>query len=209
MASVEGASHIVRYVNPGFCRLIDKPEEQLVGKSFREMLPEKDECVTLLDRVLRTGKPESHTEQQHSKPHPVFWSYTMWPVIADERPARVLIQVTETAQLHDKMLAMNEALILGSVRQHDLAEAANSWNARLQAEITERTQAEAALLAARTELAQANAELEQKVRDRTAKIQETVAELEHFSYTITHDMRAPQPGRALVEPKRLAIAKAL
>jgi signal transduction histidine kinase len=41
------------------------------------------------------------------------------------------------------------------------------------------------------ELDQANAELEQKVRDRTAKLQETVAELEHFSYTITHDMRAP------------------
>ncbi len=97
----------------------------------------------------------------------------------------------ETAQFHEKMLAMNEALMVGSVRQHELAEAANLLNARLQAEIIERTQAEAALLAARAELAQANAELEQKVRDRTAKLQETVAELEHFSHTITHDMRAP------------------
>jgi signal transduction histidine kinase len=191
MATVEGASHIVRYVNPAFCRLMDKPKEQLVGRSFPELLPAKDECVTLLDRVFRTGKPESHTEQQHSKPHPVFWSYTMWPVMADERPVRVMIQVTETAQFHHKMLAMNEALMVGSVRQHELAEAANSWNARLQVEIVERTQAEAALLAARTELAQANAELEQKVLNRTAKLQETVAELEHFSYTITHDMRAP------------------
>ena len=76
---------------------------------------------------------------------------------------------------------MNEALLLGSVRQHELTEAANSSNARLQAEIIERTQAEAALRAARLELAQANAALEQKVRDRTAKLQETVAELEHFS----------------------------
>ena len=67
MATVEGASHIVRYVNPAFCRLMDKPAEQLVGKPFREMLPEKDQCVTLLDRVFRTGKPESHTEQEHSK----------------------------------------------------------------------------------------------------------------------------------------------
>jgi signal transduction histidine kinase len=41
------------------------------------------------------------------------------------------------------------------------------------------------------ELAQANADLEQKIGRRTAKLQETVAELEHFSYTITHDMRAP------------------
>jgi signal transduction histidine kinase len=97
----------------------------------------------------------------------------------------------ETAQFHEKMLAMNEALMVGSVRQHELAEAANLLNARLQAEIIVRTQAEAALLAARTELARANAELEQKVRDRTAKLQETVTELEHFSHTITHDMRAP------------------
>jgi signal transduction histidine kinase len=191
MVSVEGTSHIVRYVNPAFCRLMDKPREQLLGKPFGEMLPEKDECVRLLDRVLRTGQPESHTEQHHSKPHPVFWSYTMWPVMAEERPVRVLIQVTETAQFHDKMLAMNEALMVGSVRQHELTEAANSSNVRLQAEIIERTQAEAALRAARLELAQANAALEQKVRDRTAKLQETVAELEHFSYTITHDMRAP------------------
>ena len=53
MATVEGASHIVRYVNPAFCRLMDKPAEQLVGKPFAEMLPEKDVSVTLLDRIFR------------------------------------------------------------------------------------------------------------------------------------------------------------
>ncbi len=51
-------------------------------------------------------------------------------------------------------------------------------------DITKRKQAEAAL-------AQAKAELEQKVTERTAKLQETIGELEHFSYSITHDMRAP------------------
>jgi signal transduction histidine kinase len=34
-------------------------------------------------------------------------------------------------------------------------------------------------------------ELEKTVARRTAKLQETVTELEHFSYAITHDMRAP------------------
>jgi PAS domain S-box-containing protein len=34
-------------------------------------------------------------------------------------------------------------------------------------------------------------ELGRLVDERTASLQETVAELEHFSYTITHDMRAP------------------
>jgi signal transduction histidine kinase/CheY-like chemotaxis protein len=52
----------------------------------------------------------------------------------------------ETAQLHEKMLAMNEALLLGSVRQHELTEAAEKLNQQLRAEITERKQAEEALL---------------------------------------------------------------
>lgn len=41
------------------------------------------------------------------------------------------------------------------------------------------------------ELALANTRLEQQVLERTASLQEMVNELEHFSYTITHDMRAP------------------
>ena len=56
----------------------------------------------------------------------------MWPVLADERPMGVMIQVTETAQFHEKTLAMNEALMLGSLRQHELTEAADSLNVQLQ-----------------------------------------------------------------------------
>jgi len=49
-----------------------------------------------------------------------------------------MIQVTKTAQFHEKMLAMNEALMLGSLRQHELTEASDSLNVQLQREITER-----------------------------------------------------------------------
>jgi len=53
--------------------------------------------------------------------------------------------VTETTQFHKKMLAINEALMLGSMRQHELTEAAESLNVQLQEEITERKLVEAAL----------------------------------------------------------------
>src|ERR1044071_2332290 len=77
IATVEGATHIVRYVNSAFSRLMEKPKGELVGKTISELLPKEDECVTLLDRVFRTGQPESHTEPEDAKPHPVFWSYLM------------------------------------------------------------------------------------------------------------------------------------
>jgi PAS domain S-box-containing protein len=38
---------------------------------------------------------------------------------------------------------------------------------------------------------QALREVNEQLEERTAKLQEMVGELEHFSYTITHDMRAP------------------
>jgi PAS domain S-box-containing protein len=58
-------------------------------------------------------------------------------------------------------------------------------------DITEKRDAEQALKAAQQFLADTNQHLERLVKERTAKLQELVDELEHFSYTITHDMRAP------------------
>jgi PAS domain S-box-containing protein len=51
----------------------------------------------------------------------------------------------ESARLQEKMLAMNEALVLGLVRQHELTDVADLLNLQLQSEIIERQQAETAL----------------------------------------------------------------
>jgi PAS domain S-box-containing protein len=134
MATVEGSAHQVRYANPAFCLLMGAALKDLLGKPLSTLLPNKDRCVTLLDRVHRSGTPVSHTERSQSKPHPVFWSYTMWPV-QEGQLVGIMIQVTETAKRHSDIVAMNEALILGSLRQHRLTEDAERFAEQLQREV--------------------------------------------------------------------------
>lgn len=126
MVAVEGSGHRVRFVNSAFCRLVGKSAEQLIGKPFFDLLPEKDECVKLLNRVFRTGKSENHTETENSETRPLFWSYSAWPVLTDERVTGVMVQVTETGEFHGMTVAMNEALTIASIRQHERADAAES-----------------------------------------------------------------------------------
>ena len=121
MAAVEGSNYIVRYVNPAFCRIIGKREEELIGNEFSGVIPAGAECRPLFDRVYRTGQPETHTGEEHSPSHPFCWSYAMWPVLsADDSPVGIVIQVTETTPTHRSAATMNQALMLGSVRQHEI-----------------------------------------------------------------------------------------
>jgi two-component sensor histidine kinase len=138
MATVEGATHIVRYINSSFCRLTGKTSDELVGTPFRAMLPEADDCLMLLDRINRTGQPETYTKLASSDTDPMLLCYAMWPVMAETRVVGIVIQAVETAPLHERTLAMNEALMLGSLRLHEVTADVASLNIQLHAEIGER-----------------------------------------------------------------------
>jgi two-component sensor histidine kinase len=69
----------------------------------------------------------------------------IWPILQAKVLRELSNQVTKTAPSVADMLAMNEALLLGSLRQHELTDASELLNAQLRGEIAEREQAEAAL----------------------------------------------------------------
>jgi len=132
MVAVEGTTHIVRCVNEAFARLVGKNRTDLLGRPFAEAVPEGDNngCLALLNRVYRTGTPENLIEQQHGQTPPAYWSYVVWAILGlDDHPAGVIIQVTdvtETAVFRRQVTDMNQALVLSSVRQHELTEAAEA-----------------------------------------------------------------------------------
>ena len=58
-------------------------------------------------------------------------------------------------------------------------------------DVTRRKLAEQALYEAREKLTQHAESLEQTVAERTASLQQAVAQMEEFSYSVSHDLRAP------------------
>ncbi len=83
--------------------------------------------------------------------------------------------------------ALNQ--LLASIEERD--KALRATNELLRGEVSERKRAEIALRDVHAQLAEKAVQLETLVEQRTAKLRETIAELEAFSYSIAHDMRAP------------------
>jgi signal transduction histidine kinase len=145
MAAVEGKDHVVRHINPSFCRLVGKKGEELIGCPFAKAGPEADGCISLLDRVSLTGKAEIYVLEKRFGSDIISWSCAVWPVLAaDEKPAGLIIQVTDMTEatlFRQKVAAMNEELLLANVRQHELMEEElRKANEILEVRVQERTE---------------------------------------------------------------------
>ena len=74
-------------------------------KAIVEVVPWEG-CLGLLNHVYSTGEVTVQTEPERTEAHSARLSYTLWPVRgAEDRPAGVMMQVTETTQFHRRAAA--------------------------------------------------------------------------------------------------------
>lgn len=149
-------------VNPAFSSVTGVPEDAVIGKRVHEIIPEPS-LSFVLDRYR-----EAIRERK----------IVRWEETSDYPTGRLTGEVS-VAPVFDASDTCTH--LVGAV--HDITE-------RKRTEV-EREQLLAREQEARAEVERLNVELEQRVANRTEQLEAANKELEAFSYSVAHDLRAP------------------
>ena len=139
---------------------------------FLKIMPPQATEKLVLNNVQKLGGPEYAVFQRVG-----IAATVAIPLIANDRNLGLLCFATCSRET----IAPEESTLLTTIAQY-LSTALDRENTNHQ------------LRKAKEQLSEDAHLLERKVQERTARLQETISELETFSYTIAHDLRAPARG---------------
>ncbi len=144
-------------------------EKDFTECPFLPALPAKPHEIVVLNSIDQRQEPEFHTLKQAG-----FAAAIVIPLFANERNLGILCFASGTRAL----ILPEESDLVMTIAQY-LSTALDRENTHQQ------------LRKAKEALSEHSQLLEKKVQERTLRLQETISELETFSYTIAHDLRAP------------------
>jgi PAS domain S-box-containing protein len=163
-AQVDPATGRYLRVNPKFCEIAGYSEEELLNMTFRELTHPDDIAADTAaqEDMFRRETPEISREKRYRRKD----GQTVW-------------------------VGINASLIRDAAgRPLRMLSVVQEITARKEAE-SARKAAEARRQMAEEAVRELNAELESRVVERTAQLEAANKELEAFSYSVSHDLRAP------------------